>query len=73
MGCGILYRMVAERIKLSATLATRRTMCYLSLLLTRSRENDDVVCGARSCPSWMQGPTKRADGKGVSRESPPMG
>ncbi len=25
MGCGILYRMVAERIGLSATLATRRT------------------------------------------------
>jgi len=26
MGCGILYRMVAERIGLSATLATRRTV-----------------------------------------------
>jgi hypothetical protein len=26
MGCGILYRMVAERIGLSATLATRRTI-----------------------------------------------
>ena len=25
MGCGILYRMVAERFGLSATLATRRT------------------------------------------------
>ena len=25
MGCGILYRMVAERIGLGATLATRRT------------------------------------------------
>jgi hypothetical protein len=25
MGCGILYRMVAERIGLCATLATRRT------------------------------------------------
>jgi len=27
MGCGILYRMVAERIGLSATLATRRMDC----------------------------------------------
>ncbi len=26
MGCGILYRMVAERIGLGATLATRRTV-----------------------------------------------
>ena len=26
MGCGILYRMVAEQIGLSATLATRRTV-----------------------------------------------
>ena len=29
MGCGILYRMVAERIGLGATLATRRTGGYL--------------------------------------------
>jgi hypothetical protein len=48
--------------------------CVLSVLIT-NKKNDDVVCGAvrKSCPSWMQGPTERANGKGVSSESPPMG
>jgi hypothetical protein len=33
MGCGILYRMVAEQIGLRATLATRRTVVGSVLLV----------------------------------------
>ena len=43
MGCGILYRMVAERIGLSATLATRRTGWLLCWGDRRSERDDNFI------------------------------
>ena len=50
MGCGILYRMVAERIGLSATLATRRTDTLEWMLIKRSEES--MVYGSFVSVKW---------------------
>jgi hypothetical protein len=42
----------------------------LSVLIT-NKENDDVVCGA--VRGVLLDARERANGKGMSRESPPMG
>ena len=46
MGCGILYRMVAERIGLSATLATHRTgsLDYGAWIMSDSQDTGHLWC-----------------------------
>ncbi len=62
MGCGILYRMLAEQIGLCATLATRRTgLTHVHLANCKGLEEieDKAFCGCTSLSKIVIPPAVR--------------